>query len=64
MTDNCVINTQCSCATPFSTSRRYKGVIVVTILDLHVYMSRDLTRLPAHVTILRTVQVEWTVPTR
>jgi hypothetical protein len=43
-----------------------KDVIMVTIQDLHVYvyLGRDRTRLRAHVTILRNVQVEWTVPMR
>jgi hypothetical protein len=45
-----------------STSHGHKDVIMVIILDLHVYPCRDWTRLLAYVTILGNVQVEWTVP--
>ena len=47
--------------TPFSTSHGYNGVNMVIIQDFHVYLGREWTRLRAHVTILRNVQVEWTV---
>lgn len=42
----------------------YKDVIMVIIQYLHVYLDRDWTRLRVDVTILRNVQVEWTVPMR
>ena len=42
----------------------YKDVIKVIIQYLHFYLGRDWIRLLTHVTILRNVQVEWTVPMR